>query len=40
MRKIGKNLKYCLGVIKEDKESKSIEKTLKREWKRFDMKYQ
>ncbi|MEK6811440.1 MAG: hypothetical protein AABX96_02950 [Nanoarchaeota archaeon] len=39
MKKTGKSLKSCLGLIKEDKELKSIKETLKREWKTWNKKY-
>ncbi len=38
--KTGTALKSCLGLIKEDKEAKSVKETLKKEWKKFSNKYQ
>lgn len=38
--KTGTRLKSCLGLLKKDKEAKSIKETLKKGWKKFSNKYQ
>lgn len=35
----GAGLKSCLGLLKKDKESEAIEKSLKRGWKAWSKKY-
>ena len=37
--KTGIELKSCLGLIKEDNESKSVNETLKKGWKKWNKKY-
>ncbi|MBS3083977.1 hypothetical protein J4423_04185 [Candidatus Pacearchaeota archaeon] len=37
--KTGNGLKSCLGLLKKDKESEEIEKSLKEEWKKWNKKY-
>ena len=37
--KTHKGLKSCLGLLKKDKESRSIEKSLKKGWKTWNKRY-